>query len=170
MSNQKIDETQVDFQAGASLTVKETDGTPTVANVDTIVVTNGTLTDDGGGQVSLSIGSGDNIIAVDLTDQHADISATSFGISTNGMYVLYWYILCTTADGSAGDVTLTLAYNDGTNARSIDLVSNFPITLLGATSFVETLYRGSGNVTYAMTHSGSYNNARVAIHLRVVPL
>lgn len=58
MSNQKIDSTQVDFQVGANLTVKEADGAPTVSNVDTIVVSNGTLTDDGGGQVTLTTGGG----------------------------------------------------------------------------------------------------------------
>lgn len=42
---------------GGSLTVKEADGTPTVAGVTTIVVTNGTLTDDTGGQVTLDFGS-----------------------------------------------------------------------------------------------------------------
>jgi hypothetical protein len=41
---------------GAALTVKEEDGTPTVLNVDTIVVTAGTLTDDGGGQVTIDTG------------------------------------------------------------------------------------------------------------------
>ena len=43
--------------AGAALTVKEADGTPEVADVGTIVVTNGTLTDDGGGQITLDFGS-----------------------------------------------------------------------------------------------------------------
>lgn len=44
--------------AGPSLTVKEQDGTPTVANVNTIKVTNGKLTDDGGGVVSLDLSGG----------------------------------------------------------------------------------------------------------------
>ena len=35
--------------SGAALTVKEQDAAPTVTNVNTIKVTNGTLTDDGGG-------------------------------------------------------------------------------------------------------------------------
>lgn len=42
---------------GAALTIKESDGTPAVSNVDTIVVTNGTLTDDGSGQITLDFGS-----------------------------------------------------------------------------------------------------------------
>ena len=40
------------------LRVREVDGTPDVSNVDTIVVTNGTLTDDGSGVVTLDTGGG----------------------------------------------------------------------------------------------------------------
>lgn len=53
--------------AGATLTIQEVDGTPTVANVDTIVVSNGTLTDDGGGQVTIAIGSGSALPVADTT-------------------------------------------------------------------------------------------------------
>ena len=42
----------------ASITVEEVDGTPSVSNVNTIVVSNGTLTDDGGGQVTITTGGG----------------------------------------------------------------------------------------------------------------
>jgi hypothetical protein len=42
---------------GASLTVEEADGTPSVADVIKIKVTNGSLTDDGSGVVSLDFGS-----------------------------------------------------------------------------------------------------------------
>jgi hypothetical protein len=40
------------------VTVKEIDGTPNVSGVTTIQVANGTLTDDGGGQVTLQTGGG----------------------------------------------------------------------------------------------------------------
>lgn len=43
--------------SGSSLTVEEQDGTPTVSNVNKIKVTNGTLTDDGSGVVSIDFGS-----------------------------------------------------------------------------------------------------------------
>ena len=43
---------------GGSLTVKEVDGTPVASSVDTLVVSNGTLTDDGGGQVTITIAGG----------------------------------------------------------------------------------------------------------------
>lgn len=41
---------------GASLTVKEVDGSPSVSNVNTIIVSNGTLTDDGSGVVTITTG------------------------------------------------------------------------------------------------------------------
>ena len=43
---------------GVPLTVEEQDGTPSVANVNTIKVTNGSLTDDGSGVVSITTGGG----------------------------------------------------------------------------------------------------------------
>lgn len=43
---------------GAGVQVQEQDGVPTVVNVNTIKVTNGSLTDDGGGVVSLETGVG----------------------------------------------------------------------------------------------------------------
>ncbi len=46
------------------ITVREADGTPSVENVKTIVVSNGTLTDDGNGQVTLSTGSGSGTITL----------------------------------------------------------------------------------------------------------
>jgi hypothetical protein len=42
------------YASGVSLTVKEADNNPNVANVRTIVVSNGTLTDNGAGQVTLT--------------------------------------------------------------------------------------------------------------------
>tara|TARA_Y100000592_G_scaffold28733_1_gene45748 strand:+ start:14162 stop:18337 length:4176 start_codon:yes stop_codon:yes gene_type:complete len=46
------------YASGVSLTVKEADNSPNVSNVRTIVVSNGTLTDNGAGQVTLSTGGG----------------------------------------------------------------------------------------------------------------
>ncbi len=52
--------------AGSPLTVKEEDGAPSVANVTEIKVTNGTLTDNGAGSVSITTGGGAG--SVDPTD------------------------------------------------------------------------------------------------------
>ena len=44
--------------SGSPLTVKEIDGSPSVANVTEIKVTNGALTDNGGGSTTITIGAG----------------------------------------------------------------------------------------------------------------
>ncbi len=49
---------EVAAATAGTLTVKEVDGTPTVSPVTTIRVSNGTLTDDGSGQVSITTGGG----------------------------------------------------------------------------------------------------------------
>lgn len=43
---------------GSALTVKDIDGTPTATNINTIRFTNGSVTDDGGGQVTVTTGTG----------------------------------------------------------------------------------------------------------------
>jgi hypothetical protein len=54
---------------GGALTVQESDGTPSVASVSTINVANGTLTDDGGGEVTIGAAplSIDDLSDVDTT-------------------------------------------------------------------------------------------------------
>jgi hypothetical protein len=46
------------FTPGGELTIKEADSNPTVPSVKTIVVSNGTLTNDGSGQVTITTGGG----------------------------------------------------------------------------------------------------------------
>lgn len=56
---------------GASLTVKEADGSPSVSSVDTIAFSGATVTDDGSGDVTVTITSGVSEIA-DLPTAEAD--------------------------------------------------------------------------------------------------
>lgn len=74
---------------GSSLTVEEQDGTPTVANVNTIKVSNGTLTDDGGGIVSLSItGGGGNITSTGAAgSEPGSPSAGDLYLPNNGFVI-----------------------------------------------------------------------------------
>lgn len=74
---------------GASLTVKEIDGAPSVASVDTIEVSNGTLTDLGSGDVRLTITA--TGIAETLLDAKGDLvvasaadTAARLAVGTNG--------------------------------------------------------------------------------------
>ncbi len=110
------------------------------------------------------------ISKIALTLQSADISASSFGNSTNGQYRVTYYLVCTTADAGAGGVTLTLAANDGTAARSF---------ASGAVSLAATNFDSGefilrvGNTTqptYAISHTGSYGTAKYALYLTIEPL
>src|SRR2546428_1121764 len=55
--------------SAASLTVKEVDGSPSVSGVTTIRVSNGTLTDDGGGQVTVTTGGGSGTSGLTLIEK-----------------------------------------------------------------------------------------------------
>jgi hypothetical protein len=66
---------------GASLTVKEEDGTPSVANVSELRVSNGTLVNNGAGSVSITTGGGTvNAILNQTTPQ----TGANFNIDGNG--------------------------------------------------------------------------------------
>jgi hypothetical protein len=67
---------------GGSLTVQEQDGTPSVSSVTTIKVTNGTLTDNGGGTVSVTTGGGGSGTAFSLMLRPSDDEAPSTAFAT----------------------------------------------------------------------------------------
>jgi len=70
---------------GVALTVREVDSDPSVANVGTIVVTNATLTNDGGGQVTIDTGGGISNVVEDLSPQlGAALDAQTFDITDVG--------------------------------------------------------------------------------------
>ena len=71
---------------GASLNVTEVDGAPYVSSVTTIVVSNGTLTDDGGGQVTISTGGGGS--GITRTTSVLSVSST-LGASAQTDYVFF---------------------------------------------------------------------------------
>ena len=64
-----------------NLTVEEQDGNPTVSNVNTIRVSNGTLTDEGGGVVSITTGGGS--VAVQAFGEVIDTGASAYALNTS---------------------------------------------------------------------------------------
>ena len=91
--------------AGTSLTVEEVDGNPSVSSVTKIKVTNGTLTDDGSGTVTITTGGGggggapsDAQYVVLTTD--GDLSAERVLAVGDG--------LDTTDAGAGGNITISL--------------------------------------------------------------
>ena len=63
-----------------NLTVEEQDGNPTVSNVNTIRVSNGTLTDEGGGVVSITTGGGS--VAVQAFGEVIDTGPSAYALNT----------------------------------------------------------------------------------------
>jgi hypothetical protein len=114
-----------------SITVEEVDGAPTVSDVTTIRVTNGTLTNDGGGQVTLNTGgSGD---------------ASGPAISVDGNIALF--------NGTSGkllkDSGLTLS---GSNTGDQDLST---LTVGAASSTDNALVRFDGTTGKTIQNSGT---------------
>lgn len=116
---------------GSSLTVKENDGVPTVGTVDTISFTNGTVVDDGNGDVSVTIsGVGAPTDATYITQTanatltaEQALSTLGTGLVSNttltGVLSIYAGASCTnqvlrvlSPEGAGTCVTLTSAYVD----------------------------------------------------------
>ena len=72
------------------LRVREVDGSPNVFPVSTIVVSNGTLTDNGGGQVTITtggVGSG-TVTSVDVSGGTTGLTTSGGPITTSGTITL----------------------------------------------------------------------------------
>jgi hypothetical protein len=74
--------TSTTYSARGLLRVKEVDGTPDVTTVKTITVSNGTLTDDGNGAVTIDTGGGGSETLAGLTD-------TNISSPTEGQGLVY---------------------------------------------------------------------------------
>lgn len=94
------------------LTVEEADGSPSVKTVKKIKVSNGSLTDDGSGVVTISTGGGGGSLTVEEADGSPTVaSVTKIKVSNgtltdNGSGV----VTVTTGGGGSGDVTEQGAY------------------------------------------------------------
>lgn len=98
------------------LTIQESDGNPTISNVTTLIVTNGALTDVGGGVASLSVsGGGGSPLTVREIDGTPSVASVGTINVTNGKLT----------DNGGGNVTIDVAGSIPTS-RSLNAVS--PIT------------------------------------------
>lgn len=136
---------ELNFIAGDGVFIVGTQGTPT----DPVDLTIQTVIDK-----------------VDLTGQTADISPANLAnVSANGLYRLSWYLVPTTTDGAAGAAILTFAWNDGASQTHAE--SPVVLTAGGEAQGVEVVYRASGNISYAISHTGSFVTAAYALRIRL---
>jgi hypothetical protein len=103
---------------------------------------------------------------VQLTAQAADISPTNLANSNvAGLYRISAYLVDSTADVTAGAVTLTIAYVDAAGSQS-QTVGPVVLTTLGAKAEnVLMLQLAAGSVSYAVSNSGLFGTARFNLYL-----
>lgn len=156
---------------GTALTVQDIDGTPTVTNVNTIKFTNGSVTDDGSGVVTVTTGSGGggdvNGPASSTDNAVARFDSTSGKIIQNSAVT----IADTTGDITAGKYntvaisgtsTPTLSVTgttsvSGTNTGNQTITLTGDVTGSGTGSFAATLATVNSNV-------GSFTNASLTVN------
>lgn len=133
---------------GGSITVRESDGTPSVSSVTTINVTNGTLVDNGAGSVTITTGGG----AATAWDNIADPTGAAISITgTTGNLVSPIVITTATAHGySSGDHVIITGVGGNTAANNTDDNRVWIITVTDSTHFS---IPKTGNGTY--TSGGS---------------
>lgn len=137
-----------------------TSNNPAWAQVDLTTGVTGTLPVANGGTGS-TVRLQDNVA---LTNQGADITTTNFtngGVA--GTYRVGYNLQDTTSDLTAGAVTLTLAYTDGAGATTT--TANQVLTGTGRTTGSVYIQLASGNISYAVAHTGIFGTAKYALYL-----
>lgn len=102
-----------------------------------------------------------------LTAQTADIADTALTTTGAGLYRINYYLLDTTADLTAGAVTLNIKFTDAATARTI---SSAAVILTATTGFTQgeiIAQLASGSLTYGVTHSGIFGTAAYALYLTI---
>jgi hypothetical protein len=135
---------ETDLTAGGGITVKEIDGTPNVSGVSTIRVTNGDLTDDGAGQVTIATGGGGggttweeavasgNGPGKSLDDEFADASKTGWTeVTVSG-----------TATWTEGEDVLSVLFNSQTSGDMAHAIKSIGSLTTG--DYIECGMRMSG--------------------------
>lgn len=98
-----------------------------------------------------------------LTNQSADITTTNFSnAGTAGLYRVNYSLEDTTSAIGTGSVTLTIAYTD--DAGSTTTTATQVLTGTGRTSGTIFIQLASGNITYAISHTGIFSTAKYALY------
>jgi len=149
-------------QGGGSLTVKEIDSAPTVNNVTTIQVTNGTLTDNGGGNVTISIGGA----ALNDPGSNGIVVRTALNTTTaRSLTQPAAGITISNSDGVAGNPTFALA-NDLSAVEG--LAANGIATRTAADTWTVRTLTGTANVITITNGDGVAGNPTFTVGSLVV--
>lgn len=167
-----------DLPAGSALTeVDDTNVTLTLAGSPTTALLNatsitagwtGTLAPSRGGTGASSLLGAGIVTTTDteaLTTKATDIADTALTTTGAGLYRVSYYLLDTTADLTAGAVTLNIKFTDAATARTL---SSAPVVLTATTGFAQgqmVVQLASGGITYGVTHTGIFGTAVYALYL-----
>tara|TARA_R110000772_G_scaffold32906_4_gene80295 strand:- start:6326 stop:8116 length:1791 start_codon:yes stop_codon:yes gene_type:complete len=154
------------------LRVREVDGSPNVANVDTIIVTNGTLTDDGSGVVTLDTGGGGAVDSVNGeigvvvldTDDIAEGSANKYMVlGTSGTTALAGNTTTITG-GQASEITANTAKVGITAGQATEIADNtLKVGITGGQASEISANTLKTGITSGQATDITTNNAKVGI-------
>lgn len=105
---------------------------------------------------------------VSLTNQGADIASSAVA-PVAGKYTIEVYALCTTADVTAGAITVTLSWSDLVGATTSTPVAALTLAATGRATGRQFAV-STGAVNYTVTHTGIYGTAKYALYISVVSL
>lgn len=107
------------------------------------------------------------ITNVQSANQSADISSTNFvGANVAGLYRVHYSLEDTTADVTAGAVTLTIAYTAAAGAITVPSAA-LVLTGVGLTQGTIFVQLSSGSISYSTTHTGLFGTAKYALYMTV---
>lgn len=103
--------------------------------------------------------------SVALTAQTADIGSTNISnANVAGQYEVEYYLEATSADITAGTVTLTFSFTDDAGATTV-ASSALVLTATGRTSGRFPVRLASGNLSYATAHTGIFGTSAYALYI-----
>lgn len=122
-------------------------------------------------QVVQGNGVATNIKALALTNQGATISATTLftPAATATRYLVNIYLVATTA-GTSGTVSATLAWNDGTGARTITTPNITFGSLAAPVTISQYILTNTAAVTYATTVTAAVGTPKYELYIDVLRL
>lgn len=106
---------------------------------------------------------------VDRTAQTADIASVKLtDTCPAGQYLIVGELECTTGAGGAGTVTVTFSWTNDSGAKTSAVTLS--LATAGSTPILIPAYLLSGDVSWAVTHTGLYLTSQYALRVRTVAL